>query len=303
MSHRRYDSWTKKLLDGRVVEFVYGTLFQSGGKTKSWITYAIFRTFEEELGLVGTREGLRKALERRSHGANQSGRSSKAQPGDPDRRGEDSGPPGRGGRQHGGRDAERVAGCGSGPSLPSRALRTQRGPEGHAGWFLPATTAYPGRGRDAEGAKAAHVAVRDGHHRALPAEGKLGGRSSGGDVSRRGERAAGGRHHRSPVGHAGEPEHGKRAEPEDLRTDRGLAQQAARGPLSVRIPRWAMAEAKLGRRGAECVAAGGDRRECGRLSRSAGSGGRGQGRPGQLDGFSTALERARAGWCSTVRFR
>jgi hypothetical protein len=36
MSYRKYDIWSKKLADGRVVEYVYGTLFQSGGKTKSW---------------------------------------------------------------------------------------------------------------------------------------------------------------------------------------------------------------------------------------------------------------------------
>jgi hypothetical protein len=36
MSYRKYDMWTKELADGRVVEYLYGTLFQSEGKTKSW---------------------------------------------------------------------------------------------------------------------------------------------------------------------------------------------------------------------------------------------------------------------------
>ena len=35
-------------------------------------------------------------------------------------------------------------------------------------------------------------------------------------------------HHRSPVGHASQPEHGERAEPEDLRADRDLAEPSDR---------------------------------------------------------------------------
>jgi hypothetical protein len=36
MSSRKYDMWSKELADGRVVEYVYGTLFQAQGRTKSW---------------------------------------------------------------------------------------------------------------------------------------------------------------------------------------------------------------------------------------------------------------------------
>jgi len=36
MSYRKYDIWSKELADGRLVEFTYGTLFQAGGRTKSW---------------------------------------------------------------------------------------------------------------------------------------------------------------------------------------------------------------------------------------------------------------------------
>ena len=46
---------------------------------------------------------------------------------------------------------------------------------------------------------------------------------SGGDFS-----AAGGGHHRSPLGHAGEPEHGVEPQQEDLRQNRGVAGSAHR---------------------------------------------------------------------------
>ena len=36
MSYRKYDIWSKELPDGRVVEYLYGTLFQARGKRKSW---------------------------------------------------------------------------------------------------------------------------------------------------------------------------------------------------------------------------------------------------------------------------
>jgi hypothetical protein len=36
MSYRKYDIWSKELADGRMVEFTYGTLFQTGRRTKSW---------------------------------------------------------------------------------------------------------------------------------------------------------------------------------------------------------------------------------------------------------------------------
>ena len=49
---------------------------------------------------------------------------------------------------------------------------------------------------------------------------------------------------------------------EDLRQDRGLAEPADRGRASLRLPRWHRHEAHLGRRGAQRLAAGGDRGEC-----------------------------------------
>jgi hypothetical protein len=36
VSYRKYDVWSRELPDGRVVEYVYGTLFQPEGRTKSW---------------------------------------------------------------------------------------------------------------------------------------------------------------------------------------------------------------------------------------------------------------------------
>ena len=49
-------------------------------------------------------------------------------------------------------------------------------------------------------------------------------------------------------GTRGQPEHGQRAEPEDLRSHRRLAEPAHRGRASLRVPRRDLAEAGLGRR-------------------------------------------------------
>ena len=62
------------------------------------------------------------------------------------------------------------------------------------------------------------------------------------------------------VGHAGQCRHGQRAEPEDLRADRAVAERADRRRTPVRVPRRDLAEAELGGRGAERGGAGGDRR-------------------------------------------
>jgi Transposase, Mutator family len=57
------------------------------------------------------------------------------------------------------------------------------------------------------------------------------------------------------------PSTGQRAEPEALRADRELAHPADRGQPQVCVFGWVVAEAKLGRRSAQRVAAGGDWRE------------------------------------------
>jgi hypothetical protein len=54
---------------------------------------------------------------------------------------------------------------------------------------------------------------------------------------------------------------GHRAEPEDLRADRDLAQPADRGEPRVCVSRWLVVEAELGRRSAQRIAAGSDWRE------------------------------------------
>jgi len=99
-----------------------------------------------------------------------------------------------------------------------RYERTEARKDTRAG-HLGAAPADESGGSHAESAEAAHAAIRDGDYRAVPAAGEFGGRSIGGDVSCRGERAASGGHHRSVVGHASQPQHGQRAEPEDLRAD------------------------------------------------------------------------------------
>src|SRR3954447_6151749 len=100
-----------------------------------------------------------------------------------------------------------------------------------------------------QGAQAAAPDLRDRDHRTLPPARELGGGSAGRDVSGRHFGAASGGYHRSPVGHAGEPEHGVEPQQEDLRPDRGLAEPADRRRAPVPLSRWHRDEANLGRRG------------------------------------------------------
>ena len=77
-------------------------------------------------------------------------------------------------------------------------------------------------------------------------------------------------HHRGPVGHAGEPEHGVEPQQKDLRQDRGLAEPAYRRRASVPVSRRDRDEANLGGRGAQCLSAGGQRRQFRGLSGDSG---------------------------------
>src|SRR5262249_55177429 len=73
-------------------------------------------------------------------------------------------------------------------------------------------------------------------------------------------------HHGGIVGHASVAFDGVGPKQEDLRDDRNLAQSSDRGRAPVCLSRWDRAQAQLGRRGAQRLAAGCDRRERGRLS-------------------------------------
>src|SRR5215469_10331179 len=99
----------------------------------------------------------------------------------------------------------------SGTNGPKHARTPER--------ILPATSADQGGRSNAESTEAADFAVRNRDHRALPEAGKFGGRSTCGDVSCWRERTTRRRHYRSLVGNAGQPEHGERAESEDLCAD------------------------------------------------------------------------------------
>src|ERR1019366_8967286 len=61
-------------------------------------------------------------------------------------------------------------------------------------------------------------------------------------------------------GHTGESEHGVEPQQEDLREDRGLAEPAHRRRTSVSLSGRDRDEAQLGRRGSQCLSAGGQRR-------------------------------------------
>src|SRR5262245_44513222 len=68
------------------------------------------------------------------------------------------------------------------------------------------------------------------------------------------------------MGHAGVAFDGVGPKQEDLRNDRGLAQSSDRGRAAVCLSRWHRAQAQLGRRGAQRLSAGCNRRERERLS-------------------------------------
>ena len=103
--------------------------------------------------------------------------------------------------------------------------------------------------------------LRDGDHRALPPAREFGGRGSDRDVPGRRVGAPGRGHHRGAVGNAGVAEHSVQPEQVDLRQDRSLAASPDRGRASVLVPGRHRHEADLGRRGAQRLAAGGQRGE------------------------------------------
>src|SRR5215211_6733265 len=77
---------------------------------------------------------------------------------------------------------------------------------------------------------------------------------------------AGRGHHGGIVRHASVALDGIGPKQKDLRDDRGLAQSSDRGRASVCLSRWHRAQAQLGRRGAQRLAAGCNWRERERLS-------------------------------------
>src|SRR6266481_1554737 len=104
-------------------------------------------------------------------------------------------------------------------------------------------------------------------------ETKLGGQVVCGDyvigitLSGRGIGAPGRGHHGGIVGHAGVALDGVGPQQEDLRDDRSVAQSSDLGRPPACLSRRHRAQAQLGRRGAQRLAAGCDRRERARLSR------------------------------------
>src|SRR5262249_31295836 len=109
-----------------------------------------------------------------------------------------------------------------------------------------------------EGTEATPADVRDGHHRALSAARELGRRGADRDVSSRGIGASGRGHHGGIVGHASVAFDGVGPKQEDLRDDRGVAQSSARRRRPVWLSRRHRAQAQLGGRGAQRLAAGCD---------------------------------------------
>ncbi len=139
-------------------------------------------------------------------------------------------------------DAEADQLCGAGRYERSQAA-------GHPSWQLRTNAADQRRRSKPQGTKAAVPDLRDRDHRAVPPPGELGRGSADRDVSGGRLGATRGGHHRSPVGHAGEPEHGVEPQQEDLRQDRGLAEPPHRRRASVSLSRWHRDEADVGWRG------------------------------------------------------
>ena len=98
-------------------------------------------------------------------------------------------------------------------------------------------------------------------HRALPAARELGRGGADRDVSGRGLGAAGRGHHGGLWGTRVSPSTVSELNKKIYGNDRGLAQSADRGRAPLRLSGRHRAQAQLGRRGAQRVAAGGDRRE------------------------------------------
>ncbi len=161
--------------------------------------------------------------------------------------------------------------------MQCRAVRTQSRPPGHAGGALQPQAAHQGRPGGAEGPQAAKLALRDGDHQALPASREFGGRGVDRDVLGRRVGPSRGGHYRGVVGHSGLSRRGQRAEPEDLRQDRRLAEREDRRPPSIRVPGRDLAEAQLGRRGEERLGAGGHRGQPRGVPGDTGRGGRFEG--------------------------
>ena len=63
------------------------------------------------------------------------------------------------------------------------------------------------------------------------------------------------------MGREGQLQHGQRAQPEDIRENRVMADEADRGRAPLRVRRRRVPEAQLGRGGAERVGSRGRRRE------------------------------------------
>jgi hypothetical protein len=54
MSWQKIDGWSKELADGRVVEYLYFTLFQAAGKTKSWASAKVSSVALEPIQNIAT---------------------------------------------------------------------------------------------------------------------------------------------------------------------------------------------------------------------------------------------------------
>src|SRR5215467_4209024 len=142
-----------------------------------------------------------------------------------------------------------------------RYERSEARRDTRAGHYERKLTADQGRRGTVEGPQASGADLRDGDYRALPASRELGRRGADRDVSGRGIGAPGRGHHGGAVGHTGVALDRVGPEQEDLRNDRSLAQSADRGRAPVCLPRRHRAQAQLGWRGAQRLAAGCDRRE------------------------------------------
>src|SRR4029077_10731777 len=80
----------------------------------------------------------------------------------------------RDGAWHGGRYAERHAGCRSRPTLRCRPLRAQPGSAGHPGWQLRSDAADERRRGQSQDPEATAPDLRDGNYRTLSPAGELG---------------------------------------------------------------------------------------------------------------------------------
>ncbi len=149
--------------------------------------------------------------------------------------------------------------------MQRRPLPAQPGPSGHTRGLVQTEADDDGRRGRADRPAAQDSPVRDADHQEIPDTAEPGRGGADRNVPCRRVRPPRGGHHGGAVGREGQLQHSQRAQPEDIRENRIMADEADRGRASVRVRRRRLPEAQLGRGGAERIRPRGRRSEFRRI--------------------------------------